>query len=130
MEVSQKLWCTVAPEVVYESPFFSVTASVPVNHPRFRPYNTILSPRAGEPWSPTQRVSPRPCLAGDVLDTFSFPSPLEIGDRLSFDDMAHYTMVKTTMFNGVQHPSIVLKNKDSYQYVREFSYRDFVSRLG
>lgn len=70
------------------------------------------------------------CLAGDVLDTFSFPSPLEIGDRLSFDDMAHYTMVKTTMFNGVQHPSIVLKNKDSYQYVREFSYRDFVSRLG
>ncbi len=70
------------------------------------------------------------CLAGDMLDTYSFPTPLALGDRLTFDDMAHYTMVKTTMFNGVEHPSIILKEKNAYKIVKEFDYTDFLSRLG
>lgn len=70
------------------------------------------------------------CLAGDMLEKYSFAKPLEIGDTLTFDDMAHYTMVKTTTFNGVPHPSIILKQGNSYKTVREFHYDDFKNRLG
>ncbi|MCQ2277535.1 MAG: carboxynorspermidine decarboxylase [Bacteroidales bacterium] len=54
------------------------------------------------------------CLAGDFIGMgdFAFPEPLEIGDRIVFDDMIHYTMVKTTFFNGVRHPSIGMIHKD------------------
>jgi carboxynorspermidine decarboxylase len=70
------------------------------------------------------------CLAGDVVGDFSFPRPLKPGDTLVFDDMAHYTMVKTTMFNGVKHPPIVLQHEDgSLETIREFSYQDFRDRL-
>jgi carboxynorspermidine decarboxylase len=71
------------------------------------------------------------CLAGDVIGEFAFSEPLEVGDRLIFDDMAHYTMVKTTMFNGVRHPAIALRCDDGQLVVlREFSYEDFRARLG
>ncbi len=70
------------------------------------------------------------CLAGDVTGDFAFPRPLKAGDVLVFDDMAHYTMVKTTTFNGVPHPSIVLQHEDgSLETVREFGYTDFRDRL-
>lgn len=70
------------------------------------------------------------CLAGDVIGDYAFAKPLQIGDTLTFDDMAHYTMVKTTTFNGVQHPSIVLKHEDgTLETVREFTYQDFRQRL-
>jgi carboxynorspermidine decarboxylase len=70
------------------------------------------------------------CLAGDVIGDFAFPRPLEVGDVLVFDDMAHYTMVKTTTFNGVKHPPIVLQHEDgSLETIREFSYQDFRDRL-
>ncbi len=54
------------------------------------------------------------CLAGDFIGMgdFAFPEPLEIGDRVVFDDMIHYTMVKTTFFNGVHHPAIGIIHKD------------------
>jgi carboxynorspermidine decarboxylase len=87
---------------------------------------------AGDPSSTphTYRLGGPTCLAGDVIGDFSFPCPLKPGDTLVFDDMAHYTMVKTTMFNGVKHPSIVLQHEDGrLETIREFSYQDFRDRL-
>ncbi|MDC8832570.1 carboxynorspermidine decarboxylase [Alteromonas gilva] len=70
------------------------------------------------------------CLAGDVIDTYSFAKPLQVGDKLQFEDMMHYTMVKTTFFNGVQHPAIgILRQDGEFELIREFNYSDFKSRL-
>ncbi len=71
------------------------------------------------------------CLAGDVIGDYSFVQPLEIGQRLMFDDMAHYTMVKTHTFNGINLPAIALWNShtDELRVVREFGYEDYKSRL-
>lgn len=70
------------------------------------------------------------CLAGDVIDVYSFDAPLKAGDRLQFEDMMHYTMVKTTFFNGVEHPAIAILRQDgSVDVVRRFTYEDFKSRL-
>ena len=67
---------------------------------------------------------------GDIIGDYAFSHPLEVGDTLTFDDMAHYTMVKTTTFNGVPHPAIALKHEDgSIEAVREFHYEDFRNRL-
>eukprot|EP00903_Cladosiphon_okamuranus_P004202 g4200.t1 len=70
------------------------------------------------------------CLAGDIVGDYSFPRPLTAGDILVFDDMAHYTMVKTTTFNGVRHPSIALLHEDGrIETIRQFTYEDFKNRL-
>lgn len=71
------------------------------------------------------------CLAGDVIGRYSFAKPLEVGDRLIFEDMAHYTMVKNTTFNGVRLPSIALYDPrdDSYRVQRRFGYDDYRTRL-
>ena len=71
------------------------------------------------------------CLAGDVVGKYSFDEPLRVGDKLLFEDMAHYTMVKNTTFNGVALPSIALYDPrdDSYRVQREFGYEDYRSRL-
>lgn len=71
------------------------------------------------------------CLAGDVLHGFSFPQPLQVGQRLVFADMAHYTMVKTTTFNGVHHPDIAIYDpaQKEYRVVRRFRYEDFRDKL-
>ncbi|MBU1002621.1 MAG: carboxynorspermidine decarboxylase [Proteobacteria bacterium] len=71
------------------------------------------------------------CLAGDMAGDFAFDAPLTAGDRLVFTDMAHYTMVKTNTFNGVQLPSIFLLGKDGedFELVRRFGYHDFKDRL-
>ena len=70
------------------------------------------------------------CLAGDVIDVYSFDTPLKAGARLQFEDMMHYTMVKTTFFNGVEHPAIgILRANGDFELVREFSYEDFKGRL-
>ncbi|MEM9446468.1 MAG: carboxynorspermidine decarboxylase [Verrucomicrobiota bacterium] len=71
------------------------------------------------------------CLAGDLIGEYSFPEELSIGQRLIFLDMAHYTMVKTTTFNGINLPSIALKKAESgeLKVVRSFSYEDFKARL-
>ncbi len=80
----------------------------------------------------TYRLAGPSCLAGDVIGDYSFGRPLRTGDRLLFLDMAHYTMVKTTMFNGVKHPAIAVWDSESgdLRVVRRFSYEDFKSRLG
>jgi carboxynorspermidine decarboxylase len=83
------------------------------------------------PSSFTYRLGGPSCLAGDVVGDFTFHRELKVGDTLLFDDMAHYTMVKTTTFNGVKHPSIALQHEDgSLEIIREFSYEDFRDRLG
>jgi carboxynorspermidine decarboxylase len=79
----------------------------------------------------TYRLGGLTCLAGDVIGEYSFESPLEVGDRLIFEDMAHYTMVKNTTFNGVRLPSIALfdPRNDSYRVQRRFGYEDYRNRL-
>ncbi len=79
----------------------------------------------------TYRLGGLTCVAGDVIGEYSFESPLEVGDRLIFEDMAHYTMVKTNTFNGVRLPSIALYDPrdDSYRVQREFGYEDYRNRL-
>lgn len=76
------------------------------------------------------RLGGNSCLAGDMIDTYSFDEPLKIGDRLQFEDMIHYTMVKTSFFNGVEHPSIcILRQNGELDIIRQFSYEDFKGRL-
>ncbi|MCU7830268.1 MAG: carboxynorspermidine decarboxylase [Candidatus Thiodiazotropha sp. (ex Myrtea sp. 'scaly one' KF741663)] len=71
------------------------------------------------------------CLAGDVIGKYAFDKPLKVGDQLIFEDMIHYTMVKTTMFNGVQHPALAVQYADGHVEVkRQFGYEDYRSRLG
>ncbi len=71
------------------------------------------------------------CLAGDIIGEYSFDEKLKPGDRLVFTDMAHYSMVKTTTFNGVNLPSIIRYSSSdkSYEVVRSFGYQDFKGRL-
>lgn len=77
----------------------------------------------------TYRLTGLSCLAGDVIGDYSFNEPLNPGDRLEFLDMAHYTMVKTTFFNGIQHPAIAIKRGNQIAVVREFDYEDYKGRL-
>jgi len=78
----------------------------------------------------TYRFGGNSCLAGDAIDLYSFDHELQIGERIIFEDMIHYTMVKTTFFNGVEHPSIGLIRKDgNFELVRKFKYEDFKNKL-
>jgi carboxynorspermidine decarboxylase len=70
------------------------------------------------------------CLAGDFMEAYDFERELLPGEQVIFLDMIHYTMVKTTMFNGVNHPAIAIWTEDNQlEIVREFHYEDFKSRL-
>ena len=87
---------------------------------------------AGEPGEKkfTYRLAGNTCLAGDVMGDYSFDAPLAPGDRVTFADMALYTMVKTNTFNGTPLPSILyLRENGELQTLRTFSYQDFKSRL-
>ena len=77
----------------------------------------------------TYRLAGLSCLAGDVIGDYSFDRPLKPGDRLVFKDMAHYSMVKTTFFNGVQHPDIAIRREENIEVIRQFSYEDYKHRL-
>ncbi|MGN0499309.1 MAG: carboxynorspermidine decarboxylase [Acutalibacteraceae bacterium] len=78
----------------------------------------------------TYRLSSCTCLAGDVIGDYSFDEEIEIGDRLIFEDMAIYSMVKNNTFNGMPLPSIILMHDDdNCEIVRQFSYNDFKERL-
>jgi len=78
----------------------------------------------------TYKLAGLSCLAGDVIGDYSFDHPLKIGDRLVFQDMAHYSMVKTTFFNGIQHPAIAMLKQGEMELVRQFDYPDYKGRLG
>ena len=92
-------------------------------------------PGDGEPEDSEQphvyRLGGPSCLAGDVMGDYTFAQPLQVGQRLMFDDMAHYTMVKTTTFNGIRLPALAVwdSRDDSLQVIREFGFDDFRNRL-
>jgi carboxynorspermidine decarboxylase len=77
------------------------------------------------------RLAGQSCLAGDVIGDYSFDAPLKVGDKLAFTDMAHYSMVKTNTFNGLQLPSIATFDSENgeFKILRRFGYEDFKTRL-
>ncbi len=82
------------------------------------------------PGKPTYRIGGNSCLSGDVMGEWSFEKELIPGDKIIFLDMIHYTMVKTTTFNGVHHPSIGIWTKNGqFKLIREFGYQDYKNRL-
>ena len=82
------------------------------------------------PGKPTYRMGGNSCLSGDFMGDWSFEQELKICDRVIFEDMIHYTMVKTNMFNGVSHPSIGIWTKENeFKLIREFGYEDYKGRM-
>ncbi len=79
---------------------------------------------------PVYRMGGNSCLSGDFIGYWSFDHELKPGDKIVFEDMIHYTLVKTTMFNGVPHPSIGIWNDATgLKIVREFTYEDYKKRM-
>ncbi len=96
------------------------------------PYKPVIrgAYQQAVPGKPTYRMGGNSCLAGDFMGDWSFDEPLKVGDRIVFEDMIHYTIVKTTMFNGVAHPFIGLWTKDNeFVLYREFGYADYKNRM-
>lgn len=80
---------------------------------------------------PVYRMGGNSCLAGDFIGNYYFEHELKIGDSIIFEDMIHYTMVKTTMFNGVSHPSIgTWSDEKGFTLLRSFGYDDYKNRMG
>ena len=76
------------------------------------------------------RLGGNSCLSGDFMGLWQFDHELQIGEQVIFEDMIHYTTVKTTMFNGIQHPSIVLQHLDGEQEIlRQYTYEDYRDRM-
>lgn len=107
----------------------SATAHMPdVLEMPYRP--TITNAREPGVLEHTYKLGGNSCLAGDVIGLYSFDSPLQPGDRIIFEDMMHYTMVKTSFFNGVEHPGIgILRRDGRFELIRKFTYEDFRDRL-
>ena len=79
---------------------------------------------------PVYRLGGNSCLSGDFVGDWTFPAPLKMGDRLTLEDMNHYTTVKTTMFNGIQHPDIVWCDANGdCSLLRRFTYEDYKNRM-
>ena len=95
----------------------------------YQPRIRHASPEA-KSGKPTYRMGGNSCLSGDYMGYWSFDKELATGNTLIFEDMIHYTMVKTTFFNGVQHPSIgIIKQNGEFQLIREFGYADYKGKL-
>lgn len=96
------------------------------------PYKPVITGADMEPVAgkPTYRMGGMTCLAGDFIGDYSVDRPLSAGDRIIFEDMIHYTMVKTTTFNGVNLPSIgIWTTKGEFKLIRTFGYESFKDRL-
>lgn len=96
------------------------------------PYRPKLT-NSGKPQEKayTYRIGGPTCLTGDVIGDYSFDAPLKDGDRILFEDMAQYTMVKNTTFNGMALPAIAIRKENGdYKIIREFNYNAFKGRLG
>lgn len=95
------------------------------------PYKpAIRGAREPEEGKPAYRIGGNSCLSGDYMGDWSFDKPLQIGDKLVFEDMIHYTIVKTTMFNGIPHPSLALWSRDDKLVMyRMFGYEDYKNRM-
>jgi len=78
----------------------------------------------------TYRLAGNTCLAGDIMGDYSFHTPLQVGDKIIFEDQMHYTMVKATTFNGIKLPAIAIEHLDgTIEVVKEFGYETFKERL-
>ena len=76
------------------------------------------------------RLGGNSCLSGDYMGSWRFQAPLRVGDRIVFEDMIHYTTVKTNMFNGISHPSIALLHVDGeLEILKQFVYEDYRDRM-
>ena len=97
------------------------------------PYKPLITESLGQEaveGKPTYRLGGNSCLSGDFMGDWSFSAPLNIGDRLTLEDMNHYTNVKTTMFNGIQHPSVwLVRSNGEAELLRNYSYEDYKSRM-
>ncbi len=90
----------------------------------------IIGATEPQPGKPAYRLGGNSCLSGDAMGDWSFDKELKPGDRIIFLDMIHYTMVKTTTFNGVHHPSIgIWTKKGKFRLLKEFGYSDYKYRL-
>lgn len=97
-------------------------------HPEVRGAKIVDIEAATEPC--TYRLGGNSCLSGDFMGSWRFKHPLKIGDKLIFEDMIHYTTVKTTMFNGISHPAIaMLCENGNLQPLRTYSYEDYRDRM-
>ncbi len=96
------------------------------------PYKPVISGSDFNPvpGKPTYRMGGNSCLSGDFTGSWSFDKEVKPGDRIIFEDMIHYTMVKTNFFNGVSHPSIGILHCDGrFELVRKFGYSDYKQKL-
>jgi len=95
------------------------------------PYRPVIIGATTDAAGPNQfRIGGTSCLSGDFMYEYSFEKVPFIGDKIIFKDMIHYTLVKTTMFNGVKHPDIgVIKSNGRYQTLRSFNYADYHDRM-
>jgi len=95
------------------------------------PYKPVILGATDETeGKPTYRMGGISCLAGDFMGNWSFDKQLKPGGKIIFEDMIHYTTVKTTMFNGVNHPCIGISNeKSGFRLIKEFNYQDYKDRL-
>ena len=76
------------------------------------------------------RIGGNSCLSGDFMSYWGFKKPLQVGDEIIFEDMIHYTTVKTNMFNGIDHPDLVLKNSDGTEtLLRRYEFEDYLNRM-
>lgn len=97
------------------------------------PYRPALRGASADPLDHAYayRLGGVSCLAGDYLDSYYFPEEVQVGQVLIFEDMMHYTTVKSTMFNGVQHPDIAIERVEGkVEILRRFDYSDYEARMG
>ncbi len=92
------------------------------------PFEAAARPDARE--QHIYRLGGNSCLSGDYMGSWRFPEALQVGQQIIFEDMMHYTTVKTCMFNGIMHPSIVLQHEDGRREVlRQYTYEDYRDRM-
>jgi len=127
---SAELVTTVLDVVDNGIPVAVVDAAVEPHLPDHLIYGTSPALTAPAPGTHRVQIAGRTCLAGDVFGDYSLAAPLQVGDEVRFADAAGYSMVKTSWFNGIPKPSIVVRRLDgSIEVVREFTYADFESDL-
>lgn len=95
------------------------------------PYKPVVLGATNEQnGKPTYRLGGTSCLSGDYMGSWSFNNELKVGDQVVFNDMIHYTMVKTSTFNGVPHPSIgIWNNNTGFKLIKQFGYNDYKNKL-
>ena len=91
------------------------------------PMEAANNPKEGEY---IYRLGGNSCLSGDFMGSWRFDKPLKVGDKVIFEDMIHYTTVKTNTFNGITHPSLALLHcNGELEMLREYGYEDYKNRM-